>query len=284
MHRKVTRLKTLFVSFRVLAVLVVLSCSLGMAHAQAPADDTAQDPAMHVAPQGAPKTEAEEKAAKRQAAHDMHQDFPGLRRFEKEDADLGPAVPGKPRVVFMGDSITAYWLHPGNGFFTEEGYINRGMGGQTTQQMLLRFRQDVVNIGASVVVILAGTNDIAANTGLTTIPAIENNLMSMVDLARANHIRVVLCTLSPATHYAWRPEIVPAPQVAELNAWIRQYTAQQDIKMVDLFAAMAKPDGGMKDGLSNGGEGVHPNAAGYAVMKPLIGAAIVSELAKKSGK
>ncbi|MES2390990.1 MAG: SGNH/GDSL hydrolase family protein [Acidobacteriota bacterium] len=270
--------------FRVLSVAILLMgfCAAGAAYAQQPVDDTAGDPAMRVAPQGTPKTPAEERAAKRQANHDMHQDFPGLRRFEKEDADLGPAQPDKPRVVFMGDSITSYWMHPNNNFFTEEGYINRGMGGQTTQQMLLRFRQDVVNLGPRVVVILAGTNDIAANTGLTTVPAIENNLMSMVDLARSNHIRVVLCTLLPAAHYPWRPEIVPAPIVAELNAWIRQYAAQQNIKLVDLFAAMSNPDGSMKSTLSN--EGVHPNPTGYAVMKPLIGAAVESELAKKPGK
>lgn len=214
--------------------------------------------------------------AKPRPSFNIHQDFPNLHRFAQANKDLGAPDVHEPRVVFMGDSITEYWERPANGFFTEKGYINRGIGGQTTQQMLLRFRQDVLDLQPQVVVILAGTNDIAANTGLTTVPAIEANLKSMVELAQFHHIRVVLCTVLPAVRYPWRPEIEPKDQISELNTWIRSYAKEAHIALVDLYSAMAAPDGSMRPGLSN--EGVHPNASGYAVMKPLVGDAIRHEL------
>ena len=174
------------------------------------------------APTQAATAAAQQAAPARDAywtEHDKQvlRDFPWLARFKEEDLKLGPPAPGEDRVVFMGDSITQGWHFKGaDGFFEGKPYINRGISGQTTPQMLGRFRQDVIDLKPKVVVILAGTNDIAGNTGPMTLEQIEANLASMTDLAAANHIRVVLCSILPAFDYPWKPGLTPAPKIIEL--------------------------------------------------------------------
>jgi acyl-CoA thioesterase I len=197
-------------------------------------------------------------------------DFPALARFREEDAKLGPPTPGQNRVVFMGDSITEGWHLDQS--FPGKTYINRGISGQTTPQMLLRFRQDVIALQPKVVVILAGTNDIAGNTGPETLGQVEDNLASMADLAHANGIGVVLCSILPAFDYPWQPGLTPAPKIDELNRWIKRYAADKDYVYVDYHSAMKDSRDGLPPSLSK--DGVHPLAAGYALMAPLAQAGI----------
>lgn len=183
------------------------------------------------------------------------------------------------RIVFMGDSITENWLRADDAFFTRNEFINRGIGGQTTSQMLLRFRADVIALQPRVVHILAGTNDIAGNTGPTTLRAIQENIESMVELALANNIAVIIGTVLPATKFSWRPELQPAEQIHQLNEWLRAYTTRAHIQLVDYESALLDSDGGLKANLSH--DGVHPHKAGYAIMAPLAREAIQLALAGK---
>lgn len=157
-------------------------------------------------------------------------------------------------------------------------YVNREISGQTTPQILLRFRQDVIALRPKVVVILAGTNDVAENTGPTTLAAIEDNLISMVDLARRNGIRVVLFSILPASSYPWRPEIHPVEKISALNDWIKDCAAKEGLVFLEYRSVMANDRSGLKAELSE--DGVHPNKAGYAVMAPLAEKAIVEALGK----
>lgn len=191
-------------------------------------------------------------------------DFANLARYRAENVQLGSK--GSHRVVFIGDSITEAWKLETS--FPGKSYVNRGISGQTTSQILLRFRQDAIDLHPSVVLILAGTNDLAGNTGPTTLEQIEGNLESMAQLARANHIAVVLCSVLPTVHYSWHPQVPnPAPRVAALNKWLQAYAAREHHPYVNYYAAMKNAAGGFKDGLS--ADGVHPLPAGYAVMAPL---------------
>jgi len=172
----------------------------------------------------------------------------------------------------MGNSITEGWLNIRPEFFAEKPYVNRGISGQTTPQMLLRFRQDVINLKPHAVVILAGINDIAGNTGPSTIDMIFNNIVSMSELAKANNITVIICSVLPAYNFPWRPELKPAEKVVALNALLKEYATKQKIVYVDYFTAMANDLNGLKKNL--GSDGVHPNVAGYLVMEPLLEKAI----------
>lgn len=201
-------------------------------------------------------------------------DFPWLARFKDEDSKLGPPAAGEKRVVFMGDSITEGW--PLNESFPGKPYINRGISGQTTPQMLVRFRQDVIDLQPKVVVILGGTNDIAGNTGPETLEEIEENLASMADLAHANGIRVVLCSILPAFDYPWEPGLTPAPKIDLINAWLRGYAMAKGYVYVDYHSAMKDAQDGLPKTLSL--DGVHPNAAGHAIMAPLVEAGIEEAL------
>lgn len=194
-----------------------------------------------------------------------------LSRYHGDNQRLAPPAPGESRVVFYGDSITEGW-GTGAGFFPGKPYLNRGISGQTTAQMLVRFRQDVIGLKPAVVLILAGTNDIAGNGGPTTLEAIGNNLKSMAELGRANGIRVVLASVLPAYDYPWRRGLQPAGKIVELNHWIAGYCAANHLVYLDYYSAMVDGRGGMKAGLAL--DGVHPNAAGYAVMAPLAEQAI----------
>lgn len=204
------------------------------------------------------------------------QDWANLERFREDNEKLGPAKTCDQRVVFMGNSITQGWIGQVPEFFEGRDYINRGISGQTTPQMLLRFRQDVLKLWPKVVVILAGTNDIAGNTGPSTLEMIEDNIQSMTELAQAHGIQVVLCSVLPAYDYPWRPGLEPAPKIVELNKRIKQYASTRGAVYCDFFSAMADDRDGLPESLS--GDGVHPNKEGYAIMGPLVENAIARAL------
>jgi lysophospholipase L1-like esterase len=201
-------------------------------------------------------------------------DFGGLERFNEANAMLTAPKPGEDRVVFMGDSITLGWKLDES--FPGKPYINRGIGGQTTPQMVVRFRQDVIDLKPRVVVILAGINDIAGNTGSMTQEQTEGNIASMAELAKANGIRVVLCSVLPAFDFPWAPGLLPAPKVIAVNAWMKQYAAENHDVYVDYYSAMSDERGGLPATLSK--DGVHPLPPGYAIMAPLAEAGIEKAL------
>jgi lysophospholipase L1-like esterase len=201
-------------------------------------------------------------------------DWPQLGRYRTENAALAPTAPGEERVVFYGDSITDSWgRRPETGdFFPGKPYVNRGIGGQTTAQMVVRFRQDVIDLHPSAVLILAGTNDVGGNTGPMTPEMTENNFKSMIDLAKANGIRVIVASITPAADFSWRPGLNPVQRIPALNAWLKGYCQIHSVTYLDYYSALVDGGGGMKAGTSF--DGVHPNAKGYAIMAPLAQAAI----------
>ncbi len=209
----------------------------------------------------------------------MLADWPDLARYRADNAALPAPAPGENRIVFMGDSITDAWGRTTGVFFPGKSYINRGISGQTTPQMLIRFRPDVIALKPRMVIILAGTNDIAGNTGPSTPEMIEDNFMSMADLARANGIRVVLASILPAANYPWKPGIDPVEEIRALNGWLRDTCAKNGYVYLDYYSAMVDPAHGMKKDLTI--DGVHPNAAGYQVMAPLAEQAIAKALGAK---
>jgi lysophospholipase L1-like esterase len=204
-------------------------------------------------------------------------DWANLNRYPSANAALAAPAPGEERVVFMGDSITDAWPRIGP-FFAGKPYLGRGIGGQTTPQMLVRFRADVVALQPRVVVILAGINDLAGNTGPSTPAMIQHNLCSMVEIAQANGIRVVLASILPALDFPWRPGLQPAAKVAAMNTWIKAYAESQGCIHLDYFTALADERGGLRAEFAE--DGIHPNRAGYAVMEPLAAAAIARALAQ----
>lgn len=182
-------------------------------------------------------------------------------------------------VVFMGDSITEFWPYQRPTFFAQNNFIGRGIGGQVSHQMLLRFREDVLNLKPQVVVILAGTNDIAQNSGAIDVPRIANNIFSMAELARAKETSVILCSVLPASDFPWRSGLQPAHRIVELNQLIKQYAVQQRLPYVDYYAAMNDGKGGLRvPDFTSAEDLVHPNAAGYVVMESLIAPVIASVL------
>jgi lysophospholipase L1-like esterase len=206
-------------------------------------------------------------------------DFGNLARYREANGKLTAPWAAESRVVFMGDSITDIWKL--DKYFPGKPYINRGIGGQTTPQMLIRFRPDVINLGPKVVVILAGTNDIAGNTGPMTLGEIEANLTTMTELARIHGIHVVLASVLPVNDYTERSKMFfplrsPA-QILELNRWIKQYTTRHACIYLDYFSAMVDDKGLLKRDLAD--DGLHPNEKGFAVMAPLAQKAIEQALA-----
>lgn len=204
------------------------------------------------------------------------QDWANLERFREDNAKLAAPRTCDDRVVFMGNSITQGWIDMIPEFFAGRHYINRGIGGQTTPQMLIRFRQDVIHLRPKVVVILAGINDIAGNTGPSSLEMIEDNLHSMTELAQANGIEVVLCSVLPALDFPWRPGMDPAGKVVELNKRIEAYASIKGAVYCDYFTAMVDERNGLPAELSD--DGVHPNEAGYAIMEPFVEKAIARAL------
>lgn len=207
------------------------------------------------------------------------QDWANLQRFQKENYELAIPKTDEDRIVFMGNSITEGWLQIRPDFFTNKPYINRGISGQTTPQMLLRFRQDVIHLKPSVVVILAGINDIAENTGPSTIQMIVDNIISMAELAQANNINVILCSVLPAYDFPWRPGLNPAEKVLDLNKQLKAYADKNKLMYVDYFTAMVDASNGLKNEL--GSDGIHPNATGYLIMEPLLENAIEKTIMQK---
>lgn len=204
------------------------------------------------------------------------QDWPNLNRFKDENTKLGLASPGENRVVFMGNSITEGWGRICPDFFSGNLYINRGISGQTTPQMLVRFRADVIDLKPAVVVILAGTNDIAGNTGPSTLKMIEDNIVSMAELAQANGIKVVLSSVLPVFDYPWKPGIESVEKIATLNKFLKNYADKNGIVYLDYYSSLADERKGMKEEYAS--DGVHPNEAGYKVMAPLAEEAIEKAL------
>jgi lysophospholipase L1-like esterase len=214
-------------------------------------------------------------------------DWPAMARYHDANGKVSLPAKSEARVVFMGDSITDSWDDPKyGGFFPGKPYIDRGISAQTTPQMLLRFRADVIALHPKVVVILAGTNDLAGNTGPMTLEEIEDNLVSMAELARANHIRVVLASVLPISDYESRdgkPIIRstqrPPEKIKALNQWMSNYAAQNKLTYLDYYSAMVDSKGFLREELSE--DGLHPNSKGYAIMSPLAEAAIAKALKGK---
>lgn len=214
-------------------------------------------------------------------------DWPELNRYRDANAKTTSPSRAEMRVVFMGDSITDLWSRAAGGFFPGKPYINRGISGQTTPQMLIRFRPDVIALKPKVVVILAGTNDIAGNTGPMTLAMTEDNFATMAELARANGIRVVFASLLPVSDYGHnregkpviQTERRPPGQIKALNEWIKSYASQKGCGYLDYFTAMVDESGMLRKELSD--DGLHPNAAGYAVMQPLAEQAIAAGFKRK---
>jgi lysophospholipase L1-like esterase len=198
-------------------------------------------------------------------------DWPNLCRYRAANLSVNKQTTAGHRVVFIGDSITENWAVADPAFFGRE-FINRGISGQTTPQILLRFRADVIALRPEVVHIMAGTNDVAGNTGPSTLEDVENNFKSMVDLALANAIKVVLASIPPADDIPWRPGLQPAPKIQALNVWLREYAASRGLVYLDYYRVLTTNEGALRPEL--GQDGVHPNRAGYDLMEPLARAAI----------
>ncbi len=206
------------------------------------------------------------------------QDWANLKRFEQENKALKILGKHENRVVFMGNSITEGWSQHDSTFFQNKPYINRGIGGQTTPQMLIRFKQDVIDLQPKVVVILAGTNDIAGNTGPSTLKMIVDNIGSMAEIAKANDIAVIISSVHPAFDYPWRKGLKPNEKIPALNKLLKEYASKQNIIYLDYFSAMVNDQNGLKEAYTY--DGVHPNKKGYQVMAPLAEAAIKKALEK----
>jgi alpha-L-fucosidase len=206
------------------------------------------------------------------------EDWANLHKYEKANAEVGLPKANEDRVVFMGNSITEGWVRNDPEFFHSNSYIGRGISGQTTMQMLLRFRPDVLDLKPKAVVILAGTNDIAANKGPVSIENTAGNIFSMVELAQANGIKVVLASVLPANRYSWRPAIYPADKIIALNKLIKAYAEEHNIVYLDYYSPMVDNEKGLKSAYSK--DGVHPTTKGFDVMEPLVQKAIDKALKK----
>ena len=197
-------------------------------------------------------------------------DWANLSRFKKENIEL-TKVENPERVVFMGNSITEGWLNFNPSFFEDNPFVNRGIGGQTTPQMLIRFRPDVINLKPKAVVILAGINDIAGNTGQITIKNTADNIISMAEIAIANQIDVYICSTLPAIDFPWSPGLFPAPKVIELNSILKKYCSKNKIKYIDYYSEMVDGEGGLKvPDFTSSNDLVHPNLKGYKVMEKIL--------------
>ena len=209
----------------------------------------------------------------------FHNDWANLARYRDANTALAATKSDKPRVVFMGNSITDGWIDADPSFFAGKNYIDRGISGQTTPQMVLRMRPDVIDLKPAVVVILAGINDIAGNTGPMTLNETFGNIVSMAQLAKANNIKVVISSVLPAFDFPWRPGMHPAEKVVKLNAMLKEYAGKNNIVYLDYFSAMKDERNGLPVNLS--GDGVHPNLAGYKIMEPLAEKAIAEAIKRK---
>lgn len=249
---------------------IVLAAAPVVAQTDARPDPYAADPTGIVAAPCVPHPAVDWSTRQR---HDLLRDFGQLCRYAAANA----ALTERPRVVFAGDSITDNWIGADPSFFTR-GIVDRGISGQTSPQLLVRFRSDVIDLHPQAVHIMIGTNDIAGNTGATTIETVEGHIASMAELARTHGIKVILASVLPAASFPWALDKRPVPQIAALNRWIAAYAAKEGFVYVDYYPVLATADGRMKPGLAS--DGVHPTAAGYAVMRPLAEATIRQALGR----
>ena len=196
------------------------------------------------------------------------QDWPNFKEFQEANVHLPQVKQNEKRVVFMGNSITIGWLQTHPDFFKNKPYVNRGISGQTTPQMLVRFRADVVDLVAAAVVLLAGTNDIAGNTGPVTLEMILDNIKSMTEIAQANNIKVILCSVLPAFEYPWRPGLAPNVKIPKLNKMIKRYAEESGAYYLDYFTALEDGNNSMIREYTT--DGVHLTLEGYQVMEPLV--------------
>jgi len=253
--------------------LLFLLLAAGSSRAQVtPATPPAPPPTVPAPPP--PVSDAEKYRLERE--QQLRVDWAQLKRYQDADQQVGPPAVGENRVVFYGDSITDAWIGVVPEFFQGKSYLDRGISGQTTPQMLVRMRQDVVDLQPRVVVILAGTNDIAGNTGPSTQEMIEDNFKSMVEVARANGIQPVIASVLPASDYPWKPGMEPGPKIVALNTWLKSYAEKNGLVYLDYYSAMVNDKLGLPANLS--GDGVHPNKAGYAIMGPLAEKAVAAAL------
>jgi lysophospholipase L1-like esterase len=232
--------------------------------------------------QVAAATEAVDSAAHVVTMDARLADWAQLARYRTANETLAPAAEGEARVVFYGASMTEFWGKNGTKFFPGKPYVNRGISGQTTAQMVVRFRQDVIDLHPKAVVILAGTNDVAGNTGPMTPEMTEDNWRSMADLAKANGIRVIFASITPSTDFWWHKGLKPAEKIRTLNAWLKGYCASQGLTYLDYYRALTDEEGGMKKEFTV--DGVHASAKGYAVMAPLAQAAIDKALTNSTNE
>lgn len=206
-------------------------------------------------------------------------DYADFLRYEEANKALGPPSADEKRVVFMGNSITEAWVNYSPDFFSDNNYIGRGISGQVTHQMLIRFRADVIALKPKLVVILAGTNDIAQNSGPVSIEEVADNIKSMAEMALQNNIEVIICSVLPAKDYPWKPGMNPLNKIPKLNSMIKEYAIVNDLSYVDFFEVMDNGKGGMKvPEHTTENDLVHPNKAGYIVMEALIHGAIQAVL------
>ncbi|PKP50000.1 MAG: acylhydrolase [Bacteroidetes bacterium HGW-Bacteroidetes-11] len=205
-------------------------------------------------------------------------DWPYLSCYREDNNKLGLPSAGEKRVVFMGNSITEGWKYVRPEYFAGKPYICRGISGQTSPQMLVRFRPDVIALKPAVVLILTGINDIAGNTGPSTLEMIEDNITSMAELAKANGIQLVLCSVLPAYDFPWNPGVFPAEKIVLLNKWIKEYAATNGFAYLDYYSSMVDERNGLKAEFSE--DGVHPNEKGYKVMEQLAEIEIAKALKK----
>jgi lysophospholipase L1-like esterase len=203
------------------------------------------------------------------------QDWANLGRYREANANLKDK---KIRAVFLGNSITDSWIRESPEFFESNNFVDRGISGQTSPQMLLRFRQDVIALHPRAVVIECGTNDIAGNTGPSTLEMIEDNIMSMAELAKAHKIKVILGSVPPSIKFGWRPDLQPADKIIALNAWIKDYAAKNHFQYLDYYSFLVNDEKGMKPEYSE--DGVHPNKAGYVIMEKIAEPAIQKIIGK----
>lgn len=224
-------------------------------------------------------TSATAKKAAADLEAQIHTDWARLKRYAKANAALPPPVLNEKRVVFMGNSITEGWLRIRPEFFKNKPYVNRGISAQTTPQMLVRFRADVIDLKPAVVIILAGINDIAENTGPSKIETIFGHIVSMAELAKASNISVVLSSVLPAYDFPLRPGLHPVEKVAQLNGLLKAYADNNNIVYADYYSAMVDERKGLRADLSI--DAIHPNAEGYKIMEPIAEIAIAEALKRK---
>ena len=205
-------------------------------------------------------------------------DWANLEKYYAQNQLLMSNAKNENRVVFMGNSITEFWQYADD-FFSTHGYINRGISGQTSPQMLVRFRPDVIALSPAVVVIMAGINDIAENTGPIALEDVMGNIASMAELAKAHNIKVILCSVLPAIDFNWRPGLEPAEKIIRLNDMIQSYCKANDFFYLDYYSKMV--DGQKRMNKQYADDGVHPNLAGYKVMEPMVQEAIEVAMKRK---